>query len=150
METMVVDQIGYQAVLATLLDLNRVKKRLITNLTVNVNITHQRPSDLEVYLVGPDGGPPVQLFNFSGDNAVADFNGESSLGLWTLEVYDTRKKRTGTLSSFADIDFVHQQFQHASLFLGVQQFPDRIQPLQRRGNRFEVGFGRRPRLDLPD
>lgn len=74
---------------------------LITNLTVNIDITHQRPSDLEVYLVGPDGGPPVQLFNFSGDNVVADFNGDSSLGLWTLEVYDTRKKKTGTLNSWS-------------------------------------------------
>ena len=78
-----------------------VGDHLITNLTVNIDITHQRPSDLEVYLVGPDGGAPVQLFNFSGDNAVADFNGESSLGLWTLEVYDTRRKKTGTLNSWS-------------------------------------------------
>jgi hypothetical protein len=73
----------------------------IANLTVNVNIAHQRPSDLEVYLVGPDGGPPVQLLNFSGDNVVADFNGDSSLGLWTLEVYDTRIRKTGSLNSWS-------------------------------------------------
>jgi hypothetical protein len=74
---------------------------LITNLTVNVDISHPRSSDLEVYLVGPGGGAPIQLFNFSGDNVVADFNGTSSLGLWTLEVYDTVKRKSGTLNSWS-------------------------------------------------
>ena len=74
---------------------------LITNLTVNVNISHQRPSDLRVYLIDPAGGPSVQLFNFSGDNNIPDFNGTSSLGLWTLEVYDVKNKKTGTLNSWS-------------------------------------------------
>ena len=43
----------------------------------------------------------VQLFNLSGDNNVPDFIGTSTLGLWTLEVYDTRKKKTGTLNSWS-------------------------------------------------
>ena len=73
---------------------------MITNLTVSVDISHQRPSDLDVFLVGPDN-LRVQLFNFSGDNNVADFNGTSSLGLWTLEVYDTKKKKTGTLNGWS-------------------------------------------------
>lgn len=76
-------------------------EHLITNLTVNIDITHERLSDLDVYLIGPAGGPPVQLFNFTGANAVTDFNGTSSLGLWTLEVYDTRKKKTGTLEGWS-------------------------------------------------
>jgi subtilisin-like proprotein convertase family protein len=52
-------------------------------------------------LMDPDGGPPVQLFNFSGDNNVAGFNGTNSVGIWTLEVYDTRKKKTGTLNNWS-------------------------------------------------
>jgi hypothetical protein len=71
------------------------------NLTVNVDISHPRPSDLEVYLIGPNGGPAVQLFNFTGDNVVANFNGTSSAGFWTLMVYDTRNRRTGTLNSWS-------------------------------------------------
>lgn len=78
-----------------------VGSHTITNLTVNLGISHPRSSDLNVYLIGPDGGPPVQLFNFSGDNNVTDFNGTDSVGLWTLEVYDTKKKKTGTLNSWA-------------------------------------------------
>jgi hypothetical protein len=74
---------------------------LITNLTVNVNITHPDPSELNVYLAGPGGGPAVELFNFSGDNQIPDFNGTSSLGLWTLEVYDTVRKKKGKLNSWS-------------------------------------------------
>lgn len=71
----------------------------INNLTVTLNITHQRPSDLDVYLVGPND--VVQLFNLSGDNNVGDFNGISTAGSWTIEVYDTRKKKTGTLNAWS-------------------------------------------------
>lgn len=73
----------------------------ITGLTVTLNITHQRPADLVVWLYGPDNGPPVQLSNLSGVNNVPDFNGTSSLGDWTLEVYDTVKKKTGTLNGWS-------------------------------------------------
>jgi hypothetical protein len=73
---------------------------LISSLTVNVNITHPDSSQLEMYLIGPDGSPPVQLFN-NGDNLVADFDGTSSLGMWTLEVYDTVDKKKGKLNSWS-------------------------------------------------
>jgi hypothetical protein len=74
---------------------------IVAGLTVNLNISHSRPSDLLVYLYGPDNGPPVQLFHLSGDNNVPDFNGISSQGDWTLEVYDTVKKKTGTLNGWS-------------------------------------------------
>jgi hypothetical protein len=73
----------------------------ITGMSVNLNINHPQPGSLLVYLYGPDNGPPVQLFNVSGDNNVPVFNGTSSLGNWTLEVYDTVKKKTGTLNSWS-------------------------------------------------
>ncbi len=73
----------------------------IANLTVNVNISHPRPSDLNVYLIDPAGGPAIELFNFTGDNNVPNFNGTSSDGTWTLEVYDTRNRKTGTLNSWS-------------------------------------------------
>jgi hypothetical protein len=73
----------------------------ITGLTVNLNITHPQPGSLLVYLYGPDNGPPVPLFNVSGDNNVPDFDGISSMGDWTLEVYDTVKKKTGTLNGWS-------------------------------------------------
>ncbi|MGI9519013.1 MAG: proprotein convertase P-domain-containing protein, partial [Pirellulaceae bacterium] len=78
----------------------------ITNLTVTLDITHPRPSDLDVYLIDPAGGFSVQLFNYSGNNIVPDFNGTSSMELWTLEVYDTKKKKFGTLNGWSiTVDF---------------------------------------------
>jgi|GEM_PF-6978145 len=61
----------------------------------------QRPLDLDVYLYGPDNGPPVELFNFTGANNVPDFNGTSFLGDWTLKVCDRVKKKTGTLNRWS-------------------------------------------------
>ena len=72
----------------------------IANMIVTLNISHQRSSDLDVYLIGAND-EVVQLFNFNGDNNVADFNGTSTNGSWTLEVYDNRKKRTGDLNSWS-------------------------------------------------
>ncbi len=71
-------------------------------LTVSLEISHSRPSDLEVWLVpDPDStDQPVQLFNYTGQNDVTgDFT--SSLGDWTLEIYDLRKRREGTLKSWS-------------------------------------------------
>jgi hypothetical protein len=73
----------------------------ITSLTITLDISHPRPSDLEVYVVGPSGGPTVQLFNYSGDNVVPDFNGNNSQGDWTLTVVDTRTRKEGTLNNWS-------------------------------------------------
>ena len=57
-----------------------------------MNITHLRPSDLDVYLTGPNSAV-VQLFNLSSDNNVSDFDGISTTdALCTIEVFDNRKK----------------------------------------------------------
>lgn len=77
-----------------------VGDHVISQLNVNLDITHQRTADLEVYVV-PDGGQLVQLFNLSGDNVIDDFNGTRSLGTWTLKVSDTRNKKMGTLNSWS-------------------------------------------------
>ena len=62
-------------------------------------------ADLDVFLIGPNNDS-VHLFNFTGVNNIADFNGVSTAGSWTPEVYDTRKKKTGTLNSWSmTVDF---------------------------------------------
>jgi hypothetical protein len=73
----------------------------VTGLTVNVDITHPQPDSLLVKLYGPGNGDPVRLFNLSGNNVVIEFNGIGSMGDWTLEVYDTVKKKTGTLNGWS-------------------------------------------------
>ncbi len=86
------DPLGESSTIADVPDLPFI------GLTVTLDISHPRPSDLEVWLI-PDPNStdqPVQLFNFTGQNDVTgDFT--SSLGDWTLEVYDTRKRKEGTL-----------------------------------------------------
>lgn len=72
----------------------------IVSLTVTLDISHQRPSDLTVALTGPDG-TVVPLSNFSGDNVVTEFNGDSTVGPWTINAVDSRRKRTGTINSWS-------------------------------------------------
>jgi hypothetical protein len=74
---------------------------LISRLTVNVNISHPQPSDLVVCLIDPAGGAAVELTNFSGHNTVTEFDGTSSFGVWTLEVFDTVEKKKGKLNSWS-------------------------------------------------
>ena len=79
-----------------------VDDHLISSMTVNLDISHRRSSDLEVYLYGPNpNDPPIQLYNYTGDNVVTVFDGTQSLGLWTIEVIDTRRRRRGTLRSWS-------------------------------------------------
>jgi hypothetical protein len=72
----------------------------ITGLTVALDISHQRSSDLQVVLASSNG-VQVPLSNFSGGNSVSDFNGSTSTGDWTLEVIDTRNRKEGTLNSWS-------------------------------------------------
>ena len=72
----------------------------ISNLNVTLDIGHPRPSDLDVYLTGPDN-VTVQLFAFSGDNNVDTFDGIDADGLWTLQVIDKKKKKTGALNAWS-------------------------------------------------
>ncbi len=75
---------------------------LIKNLAVYVNINHPRPSDLEVFLIAPIGdGEPQQLFNIPGNNNVFGFEEMQSGGLWTLNVRDTVKRKSGTLNAWS-------------------------------------------------
>ena len=68
-------------------------------LTVTLNINHPRPSDLEAYVTGPDG-TQLQLFNVTGDNDLTGLITDTE-GDWLLEVFDTRKKKEGTLESWS-------------------------------------------------
>ena len=47
-----------------------------------------------------------------------------------------------------DRDLLHQQFQHAPLFVWMQDFPDRINPLQGVGDGGEFDYIRRCTLPL--
>jgi serine protease len=79
----------------------------ITELAVEVHITHTFIGDLIVSLVGPDG-TTVVLHNRaggSGDNinqtfAVTDFAGQSSAGAWQLLVSDNAGIDLGTLDTW--------------------------------------------------
>ena len=67
------------------------------------NITYRLPSDLDldVYLTGLNSAV-VQLFNLSSDNNVSNFDGISATdALCTIEVFDNRKKTTGTLNGWS-------------------------------------------------
>ena len=70
---------------------------VIAGLTLSVDISHPRPSDLRVSLT--HGTTTVELTNISGGN-LAEFNGADVSGEWKLEVHDVRKKKTGVLNSW--------------------------------------------------
>ena len=67
-------------------------------LTLTLNISHPRPSDLKAFVTGPDG-TRLELFNVLGDN---DLTGliTATEGDWLLEVRDTRNRKEGTLQSW--------------------------------------------------
>ena len=71
----------------------------ITNLTVTLNISHPRLSDLQATLIGPNG-TSVPLTNLTGLNDVNNFDGGSSQGNWRVKVVDLVKKQTGTLNGW--------------------------------------------------
>ncbi|MGI9517286.1 MAG: proprotein convertase P-domain-containing protein, partial [Pirellulaceae bacterium] len=64
----------------------------IKGMTVGLTIVHDRPSDLEVTLIGPQGAE-AELSNLSGNNSVSAFNGIRTPGLWTLNVTDHKKRK---------------------------------------------------------
>jgi subtilisin-like proprotein convertase family protein len=71
----------------------------IANLSVTLNISHPRPSDLQASLIGPNSAVvPLPILN--GINDIAAFNGTSSQGTWTVKVVDSVNKKTGTLNGW--------------------------------------------------
>jgi hypothetical protein len=71
----------------------------IGNLTVTLNISHSRPSDLQASLIGPNSAVvPLPILN--GINDIAAFDGTSSQGTWTVKVVDSVNKKTGTLNGW--------------------------------------------------
>ena len=70
---------------------------MIADLLVVVDIAHQRPNDLKLFL--SHAGTTVQLPNVNGGNLSA-FVGHDVSGDWTLQVQDNRKKKTGTLNEW--------------------------------------------------
>lgn len=120
----------------------------VSNVSVDLNVTHARFSDLEIQIVSP-AGTVVQLFNkgCSGTDstlslqyddsgieldcakttaqivfpvdALAAFNGENPGGNWTLRVRDAVTGRFGTMNS-ASINICSQTFT-----LGVKE-PDDV------------------------
>ena len=70
----------------------------IDDLTVQIDIGHQRPSDLTIILTSPSG-TQIELSPTGGSGAA--FISENVNGNWTLDVIDGRKKKTGTLNSWS-------------------------------------------------
>ena len=69
----------------------------IASLSISVDITHQRRSDLRLYLI--HGGRRIQLPDASG-GALTGFNGDDVFGDWILEVQDKKRRRVGTLNDW--------------------------------------------------
>lgn len=74
------------------------------NASVAVDIDHQRPSDLRLTLISPDGAS--FLLRDAGDTSDADatysvdLSGEQADGTWVLKAEDTKWGRSGVLNSW--------------------------------------------------
>jgi hypothetical protein len=79
--------------------INVAQNLTIANLTVTLNISHPRMSDLTATLIGPND-LSVPLPNLTGANNIGNFNGGSSAGSWRVKVVDTVRKQTGTLNGW--------------------------------------------------
>jgi hypothetical protein len=69
----------------------------IASLTVVVDISHARPSDLTLYLI--HGSTRIALPSVTG-GTVSAFNGEDVNGDWILEIHDNKKIKVGTLNEW--------------------------------------------------
>lgn len=77
----------------------------IDQLTLNLWLTHQRPDDLSGFLVSPQG-TQVQLFDRvtnipTSFDVSGSFHGQQLDGTWTLELWDHRWQRNGTLNAWS-------------------------------------------------
>ncbi|NMB74738.1 MAG: hypothetical protein GYA21_06365 [Myxococcales bacterium] len=77
-------------------------------LDLSVDINHTYRGDLEIRLIHPDGATATVLSpdSNSGDDVkqtfpVADFNGKTTKGTWTLKVIDHAAQDTGTLNRWS-------------------------------------------------
>ena len=94
---------------------NNQREGVVNNMTLNVNISHPRISNLEVELVGPDG--TIQMIhNNAGGNTVdlassftPNFASKEINGNWTLQIHDNVSLNTiGTLNSWS-LDFSYEE-----------------------------------------
>jgi len=79
----------------------------ISDVAVEVDITHSYRGDLTVKLVHPDGTAATLVANAGGNAhdikerfSTSAFNGRPSAGVWTLVVSDTYSGDTGTLAAW--------------------------------------------------
>jgi subtilisin-like proprotein convertase family protein len=94
----------------------------ILDLELQLSISHQRMSDLQVFLVAPDGARIELLLDtsdtsstFDGTYQVGDIlQGLSMAGTWSLEIHDLNKRMTGTLESWTLV------FTHGEALLAAQ------------------------------
>ncbi len=70
----------------------------VAEMTIAIDITHERPGDLTVTLTSPTG--TTQALPMTGGTGDA-FTGEEVQGIWTLEVTDGKKRKTGTLHGWS-------------------------------------------------
>jgi hypothetical protein len=71
----------------------------ISNLSVTLNISHPRMSDLSATLIGPNG-TEVPLASLTAANDINTFDNVSCLGDWRVKVVDSVKKQTGTVNGW--------------------------------------------------
>ena len=80
-----------------------------TDVALDLHITHERPSDLVVSVINPEGTEVVVFDKKQGVNEiffdslpVEGFPGdESANGVWTVRAVDTKTGSTGIIRSFS-------------------------------------------------
>lgn len=150
--------------------LNVPLQQPVSDLTVDISLTHTWIGDLIVELVSP-AGTRVRLHNRTGssaDNIVGnfdlnlavdgpgaldDFSGQNPFGTWTLFLSDNASTDTGTLQSWS-LRITHAQVASATPEVPVAAFrllPNRPNPFNPRTEiRFELAQAGAPKVAVFD
>lgn len=89
---------------------------LLEHVALTVSLTHTYFTDLRIRLVSPDGTVMTLYDGSTGDSQTSDgtftytfgadgFRGESSAGIWTLQIQDEVSRNSGTLKSVSMVGY---------------------------------------------
>jgi Ca2+-binding RTX toxin-like protein len=95
---------------------NVTSQVLLEHVALTVSLTHTFFTDLRIRLISPDGTVMTLYDGSTGDSQTSDgtftytfgadgFRGESSAGLWTLQIQDAARLNTGTLKSVTMVGY---------------------------------------------